>query len=109
MIIVGAENLEEKLKAEPLRQHKAILNEKGMVIFCVSQQHSMIKVHGISYQDDSKGNALAAIFNAQKFEIRGHNDFTTNRVKSLVEMLRRAPELSALRNHQVTYQGMTIG
>ena len=108
MIIIGAENLAERLKAEPFRQLKALLNETGVVIFPASIQHATIKLPGISYEDDYKGNALAVIFDGQKFEIRGHRDFTEARVKLLVKDLRKHPELGALRAQSVNYQGKAI-
>jgi hypothetical protein len=108
MIVIGAENLAEKLKAEPLRQHKALLNETGIVIFPASIQHATIKTHGISYEDDHKGNALAVIFDGQKFEIRYHRDFTEARVKLLVMELWKHPDLRALKEHSATYQGKQI-
>jgi len=108
MIVIGAENLTERLKAEPLRQLKALLNETGIVVFPASIQHAAIKLHGISYEDDYKGNALAVIFDGQKLEIRWHRDFTEARVKLLVNDLRKLPELRALKELSVSYQGKTI-
>ena len=108
MIIIGAENLAERLEAEPLRQLKALLNETGIVVFPASIQHAAIKLHGISYEDDYKGNALAVIFDGQKLEIRWHRDFTEARVKLLVNDLRELPELRALKELSVSYQGKTI-
>ena len=108
MIVIGAENLAERLKDEPLRRLKALLNETGIVIFPASTQHAAIKFRGISYEDDYKGNALAVIFDGQKFEIRGHRDFTEDRVRLLVKTLRNLPELSSLTHQLVTYQGKTI-
>src|ERR1022692_4554577 len=108
MTVIGAENLAERLKAEPVRQLKALLNENGIVIFPTSLQHATIKLHGISYEDDYKGNALAVIFDGQKFEIRWHPDFTETRVKLLLKDLWKHPELGALKELSVTYQGKPI-
>jgi hypothetical protein len=108
MNVIGAEDLAVKLKKEPLRQRKALINETGIVIFPASVQHAAIKTHGISYEDDYKGNALAAIFDGQKLEIRWHRDFTEARVKLLLEGLRNLPALTALRHHSVSYQGKSI-
>src|SRR5580658_9676782 len=103
MVVIGAENLAEKLKAEPLRQYKALMNETGIVIFPASIQHVTIKTHGLSYEDDYKGNALAVIFDGRKFEIRWHREFSEARVKSLVGELLKQPEMPALKEHSVTY------
>ena len=108
MIVIGAENLAERLKDEPLRRLKALLNETGIVIFPASTQHAAIKLRGISYEDDYKGNALAAIFDGHKFEIRWHRDFSEIRVKQLVDTLRRQPQLNSIENHLVTYGGNAL-
>jgi len=104
MIVIGAENLAERLEIEPFRQHKAILNEMGIVIFAASIQHSTVKVPGISYADDYHGNALAVIFDAKKFEIRWHRDFSKERVKQLG----KHSELTAFKEHLVIYQGNAL-
>jgi hypothetical protein len=108
MQIVGATHLKGELKAEPLRKHKAVLNETGILIFPASTQHATIKADGISYEDDYKGNALAAVFDAHKFEIRGHREFSDERVRLLLKKLSESPELSFLNSQSVTYQGKTI-
>ena len=108
MIVIGAEDLAVRLAAEPLRQQKALLNEAGIVIFQASTQHATVKVQGISYEDDYLGNALAAMFDANKFEIRWHRDFSADRVKQLVVELCKLPELASLEGLSVTYQGKPI-
>jgi len=108
MIVIGAEDLVARLIAEPLRQHKAVLNESGIVIFPASTQHATVKVQGISYEDDYKGNALAVIFDGQRFEIRWHRDFSADRVKQLVAGLHKLPKLAALKGLLVTYQGKAL-
>jgi len=108
MQIIGATHLEVELKAEPLRQHKAVLNETGILIFPASTQHATMKADGISYEDDYKGNALAAVFDARKFEIRWHSEFSEERVRLLLKIFGASPELSFLRAQSVTYQGKTI-
>ena len=106
--MIGAEDLATRLAAEPLRQHKALLNESGMVIFPTSIQHATVKVPGICYEDDYKGNALAVIFDGQKFEIRWHRDFSTDQVKQMVVGLLKLPQLAALKGLSVNYQGKAI-
>ena len=109
MQIVGATHLEVELKAESLRQHKAVLNEVGILIFPSSTQHATMKADGISYEDDYRGNALAAVFDARKFEIRWHREFSQERVRLLVKKLAESPELSFLSAQSVTYQGKPLG
>jgi len=108
MVVIGAADLAARLIAEPQRQHKAVLNEVGIVIFPASTQHATVKVPGISYEDDYRGNALAVIFDGQKFEIRWHRDFGSDRVKLLVAELLKHSELAVLKRLAVTYQGKPI-
>ncbi len=75
MLIIGFETLSVRIEKEPTRQFTAVLNETGIIIFSVTSQHSTQKQPGISYEDDYRGNALAAILNGTKCEIRWHRDF----------------------------------
>lgn len=108
MQIIGATHLDAALKAKPFCQHKAVFNETGILIFPASAQHATMKADGISYEDDYQGNALAAVFDAHKFEIRWHREFSNERVGILLKKLRENPELSFLNAQLVTYQGKTI-
>jgi len=108
MIFVGTDNLAERLASAPLRQYKAVLNEAGIVVFPVSSQHSAVKADGISYEDNYQGNALAAIFDGAKFEIRWHRDFSAARVKLIFSELLKHPQTATFKKHSLTYQGRTI-
>jgi len=109
MQIIGATHLEEDLKAEPFRKHKAVLNETGILIFPASVQHATMKADGISYEDDYNGNALAVVFDAHTFEIRWHREFSEDRVRALLHKLRGIVDLASLTAQRVTYQGRPIG
>ena len=63
--IFGAQSLSLWINQEPCRQFKAVLNETGIIIFSAAVQHSSMKHLGISYEDDSQGNALAAILDGK--------------------------------------------
>jgi len=105
MKITGAETLSARIEKEPARQFKAVLNETGIIIFSATAQHSTMKQPGISYEDDYRGSALAAILNGTKCEIRWHRDFTLERVKAIWKTLLQHSELSPLIQLRVSYQG----
>ncbi len=84
---------------------KFILNDSAIFFFPTSQQHNSVKQHGLSYEDDYRGNALAGIFTGNRIEIRFHQDFTDERVRSIWTQVCANPELSFLREREVYYQG----
>lgn len=62
---------------------KFISNEEAIIFFPSSLQHRSIKAHGLSYEDDYKGNAVAGIVNGKQVEIRFHAAFSDNRILNL--------------------------
>lgn len=104
MIIQG----QELFAVTPSAPLKFVANENGIVIFPVGQQHSTMKAPGISYEDDSHGNALAGLIQENRVEIRGHRQFSVERVKEIWSSLCREPKLHPLENFQVSYQGEDV-
>ena len=103
MIIEGQELL-VAITTKPL---KFVVNENGILIFPGDQQHSTVKAAGISYEDHG-GNALAGIIKQELVEIRGHPDFSNERVKSLWTLLASDPKISILKALPVTHQGKRL-
>lgn len=68
---------------------KMLLNEAGIVFFGPGQQHSAVKLQGLSYEDDYKGNALAGTFRPGRVDIRFHQDFSDERVWRIWQMWKR--------------------
>ena len=66
---------------------KMVINEHGAVFGPVSTQHRDLKAGGISYADDYKGNALAAMLAPGKIEVRYHKAFTDEDVARLLRAL----------------------
>ena len=66
------------------------------------------KIEGISYKDNYEGNALAAMLAAGKVEIRYHQQFSDNRVASIMASLMEQPRLSFMKGWKVTYQGRVL-
>ena len=87
---------------------KMVFNDKGAIFFPDSRQHSHQKAAGISYEDNYKGNALAAMLSPGKIEIRYHEQFTDHRVATVMASLMEEPQLSFMKGWQVTYQGRTL-
>ena len=54
---------------------KFILNDSGIYFFPATQQHRDTKSHGLSYEDDYRGNAVAGIVMPERVEIRFHKAF----------------------------------
>src|SRR5688500_2547899 len=87
---------------------KVIFNASGAIVFPASEQHRDQKTVGVSYEDDYKGNALAAMISKRQMEIRFHRNFSDAQVESVVSSLLQHPELSFIREYRVTYQGREL-
>lgn len=107
MNIVGLELAREELQ-RPGYFFKAILNSSGIAFFSGNTQHREFKVPGLSYEDNNRGHALAAVVTAGRLEIRSHTAFAVDRVSVIVHALRQHPQLPWLRDFAVTYQGQRL-
>ena len=107
MQITGIEIVQEQIQQDGYF-FKAILNDSGACFFSGKTQHSTVKVNGLSYEDDYKGNALAAIIKNNLIEIRNHRDFGVPHVESIIKALLQDPQLECLKDFSVTYRGATI-
>jgi hypothetical protein len=87
---------------------KLVFNQSGAIFGPVWTQHRDMKATSISYEDDYKGNALAAMLAPGKIEIRFHKAFKDQKVATILRQLLAAPELAAMRSWQVTNQGRPI-
>jgi hypothetical protein len=84
---------------------KAIINDSGVAFFPGSNQHSSVKLDGLSYEDDYRGNALAAIITNRRIEIRNHRDFGVPHVQSIIKKLLENADLEVLKEFEVSYRG----
>jgi hypothetical protein len=62
----------------------------------------------LSYEDDGKGNALAAMMSPGRIEFRNHRAFSDERVKKIASTMLDHPDLRLLQGVQVTYQGRVL-
>lgn len=107
MKLIGVEFLKSQL-TQPGFTAKAVFNRQGIIFFPASEQHRDQKVEGISYEDDSAGNALAAMLSAGKIEIRNHREFSEPVVTQILHSLLAQPELAPLRGWRATYRGQEL-
>ncbi len=107
MLVVNSQMINDS-GASPAPTGKFILNDSAIVFFSTSQQHNSVKQHGLSYEDDYRGNALAGIFTGNRIEIRFHRDFTDERVRSIWSQVCADPELTFLKDWEVYYQGRKL-
>lgn len=87
---------------------KMVFNERGAILFPAKHQHRDIKAEGISYEDDYKGNALAAMIATGSIEIRYHKNFTDRDVSRIVGRQLAEPSLSLMAGWRITYQGRPL-
>lgn len=106
MLLIGIEYIQSA--AEPGWSAKMVFNDRGAIFFSVKRQHREAKAEGISYEDNYKGNALAAMLVPGKIEIRFHKAFSDSAVTDLVRTLLTDPRLSSMSGWQVTYQGRRL-
>ena len=74
----------------------------------MNEEHRNQKLPGISYEDDYRGNALAAIISPKSIEVRYHRSFSDDLVKTIVTALLREPKPRQLSDRTVSYQGRPI-
>ncbi len=90
---------------------KVLLNEARIAFFGSGQQHSSVKLLGLSYEDDYKGNALAGTFRPGRVDIRFHQDFSDERVWRIWQVWKRLCAkngLAHLESWEVYYQGRKL-
>lgn len=107
MIVEGVQ-LIQRSAAQPGQTCKFILNDSAIVFFTTLQQHNSVKSHGLSYEDDYRGNALAGTFGSGKIDIRFHRDFSDEHVRNIWSRVCAQAELSFLKPWPAFYQGRKL-
>lgn len=107
MTIDGIKHL-ESLRNGQTSSIKVVFNEQGAVFFPVNRQHSDMKLPGVSYEDDYKGNALAAMIRPDAIEIRYHEAFSDQQVARIIRVMCDTIGMSLFSGHSVTYQGRAL-
>jgi len=107
MIIIGLDYIDQ-LRAEPFYAAKAVLNAQGIIFFPENREHRDQKAAGISYEDNYKGNALAAMIRPQRLEIRYHQAFVDKEIATLIRNMAKNEALAFWGSWEITYQGRKI-
>lgn len=107
MIVYGFDSVSLLLENDAYL-FKLLANDNGVVLFPYTTEHRDATRPGIKYEDESKGNALAAMVKPGRIEFRFHRGFSDERVKQLAVRIRALPELGFAESSTVTYQGRTL-
>ncbi len=107
MLIIGLEHLLAVSEGKTLSA-KMVFNSQGAIFFPTAIQHRDMKAPGISYADNYKGNALAAMIAPGKIEVRFHEAFTDQQVANILHTLADQPGLAFIAVWHATYQGRTL-
>ena len=87
---------------------KFVLNDEAIAFFPVSEQHRDVKLGGLSYEDDYRGNAAAGLIVSGRAEIRHHAAFSDERIRTIWRELRACPECKTLPLENLSYQGRDL-
>ncbi len=87
---------------------KMVFNARGAIVLSGKRQHRDEKAEDISYEDDYRGNALAAMLRRNEIEVRFHRDFRDECVAQIVTRLLRETALGMLSPVRVMYQGRIV-
>ena len=87
---------------------KFILNDSVIIFFPVSQQHRDVKMEGVSYEDDYRGNAVAGLVASDHVEIRFHSAYSDERLRNIWNRVSAIPEVASAALGSVYYQGRKI-
>lgn len=107
MKVYGIETVAQLLESDEYL-FKLTANDLGAVLFPYRTEHRDATQSGITYADNSKGNALAAMVKPGRVEFRHHQRFSDERVRALWIRLLTIPEFGFATSFSVTYQGRSI-
>lgn len=107
MHIQGLDFITELVRQEHY-QAKLVFNEHGAIFFSVTQEHRDQSGPNISYADNYKGNALAAMLSPGKIEVRYHREYNDAQVTTMLTDLLAHESCAFLHPIQATYQGRSV-
>ena len=107
MTVSGIESIAHYIE-QPGYFVKCLLTDSAAVFFPGSVQHRDVKKGAVSYEDDYRGNALAATVTPGRIEIRFHQDYGDERVRAIARDLLRSPEMVWASSFAVSYQGRAL-
>lgn len=107
MLLLGLEHLPLLLDRRVLSL-KMVFNANGAIVFPVSRQHRDMKAEGISYEDDYKGTALAAMLAPGLIEARFHQAYSDADVARILRTLLAQSEFAGIAHWRATHQGREL-
>jgi hypothetical protein len=107
MKVLGSESISPYLAAEGYFV-KCVLNNTVAVFFPGAIQHRDVKREGVSYEDDYRGNAMAATITPGMIDVRFHQAFADGVVKEIFDRLLAVPEMAWAKGFTVRYQGRVL-
>ena len=107
MNVTGLESVQTLLESDGYLL-KLVAHDTAVHFFPHTSEHRDAKLPGLSYEDDSRGNALAAMVKPGRIEFRFHRSFTDARVRTIAERILAQPDVSFASSFTVTYQGRTL-
>lgn len=87
---------------------KCIINATDAVFFSGTELHSNVKMAGVSYEEDSQGNAMAVTIADGLIDVRWHNQFTASTVTAIFCELLAAPQMAPIAKFEIHYQGRIL-
>ena len=100
MQVVNAELLKESRGSL-----KFILNNSAIAFFPTAQEHRSIKTHGLSYEDDYRGNAVGGLISPERVEIRFHSAYSETHIRTLWARVLAVPDIAQAALGPPYYQG----
>ena len=107
MKIVGLESIAQEIEVAGYFV-KAIVNSTAACFFPGTIQHRDVKRESLSYEDDYRGNALAATVTPGIIDVRFHSEFPDEMVSTIFESLLNQPEMVWAKSFLVRYQGREL-
>ncbi len=107
MKVSGLQSISPHLGAEGYFV-KCVLNSSAAVFFPGTIQHRDMKQEAVSYEDDYRGNAMAATITPGTIDVRFHQTFSDGAVKEIFDRLLALPEMSWAKGFTVRYQGRVL-
>jgi hypothetical protein len=107
MQVYGLDSIRSELESDGYF-FKLLANERAALFFPRSIEHRDAKAHGLDYEDDLRGNALAATVVPGRVDFRRHRAFSDERVKSIALAILGHPDTQFACGFQVTYQGRLL-
>ncbi|MCA9257060.1 MAG: hypothetical protein KDA33_15530 [Phycisphaerales bacterium] len=108
MQITGIDHIRQLVETGEGFEAKCVFNRNGAIFFPAQLQHRDQTAPGVSYEDNYKGSAMAAMITRERFEIRYHERFRDADVAEIVRAMATIDGLEFLQECQMTYQGRAI-